>query len=46
MTSFISDFAKDALYIEEIRISMEKNEPNAKKGIDFQSDQKYNMIKI
>lgn len=36
----------DALVIEEIQISMEKNEPREKKCIDFRSDQKYNMIKI
>ena len=36
----------DALVIEEIQISMEKNEPREKKCIDFWSDQKYNMIKI
>ena len=38
--------AKDALVIEEIQTSMEKNEPREKKCIDFRSDQKYNMIKI
>ena len=36
----------DALVIEEIQTSMEKNEPREKKCIDFRSDQKYNMTKI